>query len=200
AWDRRICIKDGEEERTFRSDPWQALQAFRERHNGWLFGYLGYDLKNFTEQLNSQNTDATGAPDLYFMSPGVILEQERHTPGIHLVEGSLPDEVAKKTERSRAGHDFKVWNLHPQRSREEYLECIREAQQVITEGDCYEINLSHQLRGQFRGSALSLYDSMKKIGPVPFGAYIQTADCTVCCQSPERFLRREGSAVFTQPI
>jgi para-aminobenzoate synthetase component 1 len=41
---------------------------------------------------------------------------------------------------------------------------------------------------------------MREIGPVPFGSFLQLDDISICCQSPERFLRKEGRSVFSQPI
>lgn len=199
AYGREIHITGEEGEQCFEANPWEALRTFREQYDGWLFGYLGYDLKNHTEQLRSQNPDAIGAPDLYFMVPEFILEQDRHTLQASMLRGARlsKDELHPFGDcRDR----FKVRDLAPQLSVEDYLSGIREAQQAIADGDFYEINLSHQLRGKFSGSSLSLYQSMKKVGPVPFGAYLRTPDCTVCCQSPERFLRKEAGTVFSQPI
>lgn len=199
AYGRQICITEEKGERRFKADPWEALGTFRKQYDDWLFGYLGYDLKNHSEQLRSRNPDAIGAPDLYFMVPGFILEQDRHTLQTGMIRGT----ILSKNSRHPSGDcrdRFKVWDLAPQLSVDDYLGGIREAQQAIAEGDFYEINLSHQLRGKFSGSPMSLYQSMKKVGPVPFGAYLRTPDCTICCQSPERFLRKEAGTVFSQPI
>src|SRR5450432_4118112 len=35
----------------------QQLHLFQQKHYGWLFGHLGYDLKNETEELSSANPD-----------------------------------------------------------------------------------------------------------------------------------------------
>lgn len=199
AFGRQIHITDEEGERTFQADPWKALQTFREKNNSWLFGYLGYDLKNFTEQLSSKNPDAIGAPDLYFISPGFLLEQNRLRSGSTVVLGMLPPEIEIEAARMERA-EFKVQGLRPQISMDEYLDCIKTAQHAITEGEFYEINLSHQLRGRFSGSSWGLYQRMKEIGPVPFGAYVRTPDWSVCSQSPERYLRKEGSTIITQPI
>lgn len=51
-------------EQQFNQNPWDALQSFRNRVDSWLFGYLGYDLKNNIEQLDSSNPDPVGAADM----------------------------------------------------------------------------------------------------------------------------------------
>ena len=96
--------------------------------------------------------------------------------------------------------DLELHDIVYQTSREQYLRIIRQAQHQIKEGDFYEINISHQLRMAFDGEPWRLYQRMKEVGPVPFGAYVQMDDLVVCSQSPERFLRKEGRQVVSQPI
>jgi para-aminobenzoate synthetase component 1 len=42
-------------------DPWEALAGFYNEQGDWLFGYLGYDLKNYIERLSSENHDPVQA-------------------------------------------------------------------------------------------------------------------------------------------
>src|SRR5690348_2236271 len=57
-----------------------AGSAFNELHQfglsnkDWMFGHLGYDLKNETEKLSSAHPDRIGFPDLYFFVPQVVVE------------------------------------------------------------------------------------------------------------------------------
>lgn len=181
-------------------NPWKALSDFRRKHDDWLFGYFGYDLKNHLEKLTSRNTDNVDAPDLHFMVPGFLVEFNQATGQTKLLTGNMPPESDLNEIRTTSTESYSLTNFEPQTSQHDYSSIIKEAQQRIYEGDFYEINLSHQMRGEFSGSALELYKRMKEVGPVPFGAYLETDDLVVCCQSPERFLRKEGSAVFSQPI
>ena len=45
------------------------LKQYQQTTRDWIFGYLGYDLKNDTEQLHSKNMDELGFDDLYFFQP-----------------------------------------------------------------------------------------------------------------------------------
>src|SRR4051812_26254802 len=42
----------------------EKLETFRKDNPGWITGFLGYDLKNETEQLSSSNPDGLQFPDL----------------------------------------------------------------------------------------------------------------------------------------
>jgi para-aminobenzoate synthetase component 1 len=196
AWGNSIEIKEGSDVSAFQDDPWAALRSFRESWDDWLFGYLSYDLKNYTEKLDSNNDDALGAPDLFFMVPGVLLKLNATHNNPRWIKGRKPESFPKYKNVA----DPTIQNLHSNVSKEEYLTIIDRAKKEIYEGTYYEINLSHQLRGQFRGSAHKLYQQMRNVGPVPFGSFLQFDGYSICSLSPERFLRKEGRTVFSQPI
>lgn len=209
AYGDQITITDGEKARTFQANPWQALAEIRSEHQGWYVGYLGYDLKNYTENLQSQNSDPVGAPDLFFFQPGEILLMD-HLSGILSAPCGLGPELATLLEDCINGSHpemdeesaakIELHSFSSTTSGEEYTARIRDAQHRIREGEFYEINLSHQLQGRFRGDSFDLYRSMRKQGPVPFGAYMKWNRWRVCSASPERFLCREGARLFSQPI
>ena len=188
-------FKDGEELR-ITSNPWTFLSDFVSETNGWLFGYLGYDLKNSIEDLESQNDDRVGAPDFWFVVPGFLAEVDRDGEIDTIIKGEVPNhfEVVDNI------GNIKIGGLRSTVSKEKYISQIKEAQNRIKEGEFYEVNLSHQQQAQFTGDSYQLYRKMCDTGPVPFGAYLSLQDISVCSLSPERFLKKEGSRVFSQPI
>ena len=56
-----------------------ALRDFSELHPGWLFGHLGFDLKNENKGLHSENFDGIGFIDLHFFVPEIVLELTKNT-------------------------------------------------------------------------------------------------------------------------
>ncbi|NGP87029.1 aminodeoxychorismate synthase component I [Fodinibius halophilus] len=196
---RDITVIEEEEERFFEDNPWKALQNFRKKHDDWLFGYLGYDLKNHIEDLSSSNSDPVQAPDLFFMIPGLLIEYQHATGECRKVIGELPEQGLWEGTGNETP-TFQLTNLHPQVGSTEYISKIKEVQHRIAEGDFYEINLSHQLKADFNGNTFDLYRGMRQAGPVPFGVYLDFEDISICCQSPERFIRKEGNTVVSQPI
>lgn len=189
-----IEIWDDDELKTTEDNPWKALSDFRNKYQDWLFGYLGYDLKNHVENLQSSNVNLYEAPDLYFMVPELVLEIDTDQK-IRVIKGKLPGEVNSKTTREELNFE-----LEHQISKSEYTELVKKAKADIYEGEYYEINLSHPLTFKMKGDSWDLYQEMKKIGPVPFGGYAAIDDVAICCSSPERFLAREGQKIWSQPI
>lgn len=204
AAEPRSWIKsNGKEIRIFRDgkvsvftgkNVWEELQRFRNETNGWLFGYFGYDVKNDIEDLISGNKNLNSIPDLFFMEPGVLLRISANGEEEVLI-GELP-EVAKKADFDRS---FRIHENH-KIPKEEYLKKVEKAQFQISEGEYYEVNLSHPLTFSFEGSELGLYQRMKEIGPVPFASYLSVDGIHICCSSPERFLSRQNDRVWSQPI
>ena len=86
-------------------------------------------------------------------------------------------------------------------SKEEYLSVIENLRQHILHGDCYEINYCQEF---FAESAdpdpLELYRALASISPSPFSAYYSVDDNFLFCASPERYLKRRGDNILSQPI
>jgi para-aminobenzoate synthetase component 1 len=179
-----------------KQDPWAAIKDFREHNNDWLFGYLGYDLKNNIEDLRSDNESHNSLPSFYFMIPELLIEIDK-SGEYKIIKGQIPpiDPSVMLGEIT----DLEISNESTINS-EDYISNVVKAQDMIHEGDIYEINFSYLKEFDFLGSGWNLYQKMKEVGPVPFGAYLQIGEVEVCCASPERFLKREKNHVYSQPI
>src|SRR5450432_1061174 len=55
-------------------ETFEGLKHFFGEEKDWLFGHLGYDLKNETEQLRSVNFDGINFPDCHFFIPEIVLQ------------------------------------------------------------------------------------------------------------------------------
>lgn len=188
-----IVFEDGEE-RTLDGNPWTELQLFKNRQKDWLFGYLGYDLKNYTENLSSSNEKVSAIPDMYFMVPEVLIEIDSLGELTYLL-GSYKGVNLEKTE----GDSFS-FGKQEKINKYKYLKKISLAKDQIFEGEYYEINLSHPIKYSFEGNPFELFQRMKKEGAVPFAAYLSIDDFFICSSSPERFLSRKRNIVRSQPI
>lgn len=185
--------KNGKTE-VFEKNPWEAVKEFSKEENSWLFGYLGYDLKNSIEKLESNNKSLSAAPDLFFMVPEILIQILKNGE-VEVLLGTIPNEFEGSTEIE----EFSFFDKECI-DKGKYISKIKKAKEYILEGDFYEVNLSHSLSFNCTGNPLSLYEKMKDKGPVPFGAYIFMDGISICCASPERFLARRGNRVWSQPI
>lgn len=190
----QIEIIENGDKRTFEMNPWEALKKFRSEKKRWLFGFFGYDLKNHIEQLNSANPPLTDIPDMYFMEPEILIKTENGEA--ELLSGNFSAE-----DDSRASLPGSVeLELQPLIRKEEYIKTVKTIQQKIYGGDFYEMNYTFPLCGAYLGDPYWLYSRMREINPVPFGAFISEEKFSVCCASPERFLKKQGDSIRSEPI
>jgi anthranilate/para-aminobenzoate synthase component I len=93
-----------------------------------------------------------------------------------------------------------------------HAERVAAAKELIARGDLYQVNLARRLWIQMGdGDPLTLYLSLVRRAPTPFGAYLELGDLAVVGTSPELLLRaspaaesgpgsRGFGALFTAPI
>jgi para-aminobenzoate synthetase component I len=177
------------------------LQSFRgQQANSWLFGHLGYDLKNEIEQLSSSHPDPIGFPDLFFFEPEVVIrmtESEMTIEADHpaLVFATILDIMPATAIPSV------VQPITNSMSKEEYCAVIEQLRQHILRGDCYEINYCQQF---FSANAhihpVTVYQQLSEVSPNPFSALYRTGDTWLICASPERFLKKQETKILSQPI
>jgi para-aminobenzoate synthetase len=78
---------------------------------------------------------------------------------------------------------------------------IAECQRQLVRGESYEICLTNKLRLPFADDDAEFYRRLRRANPAPYAAFLRIGDATVCCSSPERFLRIERDGrVETKPI
>ena len=93
-------------------------------------------------------------------------------------------------------------HFHPSLSSADFIRRVQRAQDYITAGDIYQVNLSYPWHALWPqdADALSLYLKLRAVSPAPHAAYLQLAGTTVLSASPELFLRMQGSRIATRPI
>jgi len=178
-------------------NPWKALKNFYSQSEGWILGVTGYDLKNYSENLSSENPKIAEVPDMYFMEPELLIEINNDK--LHIIKGiEIYDKISSA---ARSAEIEKVtFSLSPVISEEEYVTSVNRIKEKITAGDFYELNYSYPMVGSFEGDPFELYNGMKKVNPVPFAAFVYTQQFSVCCSSPERFLKKTGLKILSEPI
>lgn len=178
------------------------LQQFINEGAGrrpWLFGHLGYDLKNEIEQLSSGHPDKVGFADLFFFEPETVI---RFSETEMVIEAEDPSAVYQEIQAATAAPavTHPPIKIHHRISREEYIRTIRELKQHILRGDCYEVNFCQEFFAHTAISPLNVYRKLSRVSPNPFSALYRVNDHWLLCASPERFLQKSGNRIMSQPI
>jgi para-aminobenzoate synthetase component I len=180
-----------------------ALRYFYAEHkNEWLFGHFGYDLKNETEKLSSVNDDRIGFSDLHFFVPEIVLELNEREVKIYC-EGEAQfildtiltcPTVITETKQSSVVVQHKI-------ERESYINIIEKIRQHILRGDCYELNFCQEFFAENATiDPLYIYNRLIELSPNPFSVFYKMNNRYCLCASPERYLKKEGNKIISQPI
>jgi len=184
----------------------RAFEALREFYSAneheWLFGHLGYDLKNETEKLSSRHYDGIGFSDLHFFVPEIVLQLNSNEVMIYCDSDAY--EIYRQIKNAPAFIKEAIkHNLAVQHKidRNSYINIIENLRQHILRGDCYEINFCQEY---FVKDAeiypLNMFNRLTQLSPNPFSVFYKMNARYCLCASPERFLKRTGDRVFSQPI
>jgi para-aminobenzoate synthetase component 1 len=180
----------------------EQLDHFTGKGKRWLFGHLSYDLKNGLEELSSSHPDQIGFSALSFFEPAIVLRLSETTL---IIEAADPTAVFDNIQATQiaTGNAQKMpaVNVEQRLTREEYLSIIQKLQQHILRGDCYEINFCQEFYATNTAiDPLNVYRQLSRISPNPFSAFYRQDDKWLICASPERFIKKEGTRILSQPI
>ena len=182
----------------------EALEQFSKEGNAWTFGWFGYDLKNDIENLETRNPDALGHPVLAWWEPEIVIQFSDSS--VDVLSGDINDPrtqealqaINQKREMKEVGGMGKmVWSW----DKSKYLQAFDDVKHLIQNGDVYELNLCMPLKGKASSNASwPLFCRLQNLTQAPFGGYLQCRSARIMSGSPERFLKREGNRLMSQPI
>ena len=84
--------------------------------------------------------------------------------------------------------------------KEAYKEKVRSMLQHIYRGDIYEANLCQEFYALGTINPLEIYKRLNAISSPPFGTFLKLEDQFLLSASPERYIKKIGSKIITQPI
>lgn len=176
-----------------------AFESLKQFHqNTWLFGYLGYDLKNEVEKLNSENIDHVEFPPISFFEPEHIIFFEEEGIWIESEDMDLIDTILS-TQILNIDSQFTAPNASVNKA--EYIQHIEALRNHIEEGDCYEINFCQEFHGEvLNWNPVETFLELNRVSPKPFACFQKHNQHYILSASPERFIKKEASKIISQPI
>jgi para-aminobenzoate synthetase component 1 len=88
----------------------------------------------------------------------------------------------------------------PRQSARDYRDSVSAIRDYISAGDCYQVNLSQEFSGEFRGNPWHAFQALAAENPTPYSAFIRAGGQSILSVSPERFLEIRGKTILTSPI
>ncbi len=181
--------------------------------NGGFVGYFGYELK---VEAGATHRNPCRYPDAMFLLADRFVALDHTEGAFYLVSLCKPgeeadaktwlDDMEQKIAHTRPSARSVTDHLEPitfelARTREEYLGDILRCQELIRDGETYEVCLTNRIHTSAVPDALALYKVLRHVNPAPYAAFLNFGDMVVLSSSPERFLNMDRDRnVETKPI
>ncbi len=182
----------------------QDLHQYQSQAKDWLFGYLSYDLKNDTEDLVSQNFDGLEFPDLFFFQPKKLFFIKENSVELHYLRMCDDEMELDFNEIISLTYNFQLLTssqIKQRISKENYLSKVTKILEHIHRGDIYEANFCMEFFAKNAAiEPLDVFQKLNAISEPPFAVYFKNRQQYLLSASPERYLRKEGLKIISQPI
>lgn len=184
----------------------EQLKNYQTKVNDYIFGYLGYDLKNDVEKLTSANFDGLHFSDLFFFQPKKIFLIKENTVEIKYiteVENEIETDLKTifKINNQQTKTNSKNIKIKLRIHKDEYHTKITSILNHIHRGDIYEANFCQEFYSKNSTiNPLEVYQNLNEISKPPFATFLKLNDKFLLSASPERYLKKEGDTVISQPI
>lgn len=173
----------------------ESLQQFLDREKT-VFGHFSYDLKNEIEDLSSRHYSGMGFPAAYFFVPELsAVKTKDNTIEAEFLE-KLQRNAPIKEAAGQAG-----FTLLERTTKANYISTVNSILEHIRRGDIYEINYCIEFYAEKAAiDPIAVYRKLNALCEAPFSSLYKYHDQWLLCASPERFLKKTGSRLISQPI
>lgn len=183
----------------------EDLQQYQQTTKDWLFGYLSYDLKNDSEDLQSDNFDGLAFPDLFFFQPKKLFFLKGNQLTIqylNLCDDEVETDYNEITELAHIEFEMsQSTEVKARFSKNEYIQKATTFLEHIHRGDIYEANFCMEFYAENATiNPLEKFNKLNAISQTPFAVYFKNNNYFLLSATPERYLRKEGETLISQPI
>jgi len=186
-----------------------------------IYGYLGYEMVRYMEDLPAPATEGLGLPETILMRPSLLaifdtLKDELYLtapiyprPGIssqqafEAAESRLDDATARLSRALPTAAAFNAVEpvtVTSNTTREDYLAMVGRAQDYIRAGDIFQVVLSQRFEAEFNLPATALYRALRRTNPSPYMYFLDFGNFAIAGSSPEVLVRVEKGTVTIRPI
>ena len=184
----------------------EKLKEYQSITQDYLFGYLSYDVKNDSEKLTSTNIDELGFAELFFFQPQKILfikDNQIEFQYLTIVEDEIDtdfkvicDLVLKPQSTIISEREIKS-----RISKKDYHQKVDKILEHIHKGNIYEANFCQEFYAEnTRINPLYIFEDLNIISEAPFATFFKIDTQYLLSASPERYLKKEGRKIISQPI
>lgn len=153
---------------------------------------LDYELGYWLEPASAADTKTLGAAPFTAVAftSAQWIEQQDFDAALDQWTAALPEQ------EQSAG----IMNVQRSLELDDYRKDIAQVLENISEGNCYQINLTWPLSFDIYGNPVALYRRLRRRQAVKHGALVRIGGRTILSLSPELFLERKGKRITARPM
>ncbi|WP_433780520.1 anthranilate synthase component I family protein [Flavobacterium anhuiense] len=183
----------------------EDLKQYQQNTKDWLFGYLSYDLKNDIENLQSNNFDGLNFPDLFFFQPKkvfILKGNELEIQYLMLCDDELDEDFEEILKiETETFVTLSAVEVKQRISKALYVEKVNQMLYHIHIGDMYEANFCMEFYAENAViNPLEKFLKLNEISQAPFSVFFKNYKNYLLSASPERYLKKVGDKIISQPI
>lgn len=167
----------------------------------YCFGSFSYDIKNAIETgLESKNRDYFNMPECHLFVPEDVLICVNGKQ-IYFGEKTVTffDNWPNSTDSFPETHQ--KLNLNPITTKDAYINNVEKLKTLIQQGDIYEVNYCVLFESDAKKfDSTQTFQKLFNKNESPFSAFLNAPDGTILSSSPERFVKKKGQQITSQPI
>lgn len=209
-----VCLAQGLEQQ-LPGPPLTTLGQILQRRSidatplfpGGYFGYFGYDLASWLEDLPRTARRDLPVPQLWLDWVDLSAVYDHATQTLTLASLRDGDDLERLARQIRycaaqppAESHFRAEDMHPELDQRHFAGLVERARDYITAGDIYQANLSVRFSGRCSGSSKELYRRLRRINPSPFACFLRSPGLEIISASPERLVSLHAGEAETRPI
>jgi para-aminobenzoate synthetase component I len=204
-FDAVLAVEASSKIETNYTNAFQKLKEYQSSINDYIFGYLGYDLKNDVETLISSNFDGLQFPDLFFFQPKKIFFIKKNTVEVNYlmdfkneIDVEFNEITSYSIQQPSTNNTIKIkLRIH----KDEYYQKLNSVLSHIHRGDIYEANFCQEFYSENSTiNPIEVYKKLNEISKPPFATFLKLNDKFLLSASPERYLKKDNERVISQPI
>lgn len=212
--------------KSFRSPSIEGAPPFM----GGAIGYFGYDLLQYYENLPAHEVDDLNMNDMQFMFCDQVIvfdhmkQQIQVIANMHVPEQTSNSELTAAYDQAirridatlsrlrqpipyamvNSNHiipaDVGIGDVQSNVTKEQYLEHVLQAKELIRAGDIFQVVLSQRFNIETNVSPLQVYRVLRTMNPSPYMYYLKLDDEVIVGASPEALVKVNEGRIMTKPI
>ena len=186
-----------------RKTGFEKLRAFSLQHKDWMFGHFGYEFTHVNETSQTANELEVNFGDGFFFIPEMLICCQNNEISIECTS-FLPESIFNEIQSCNPVIEKNMGaaiTLQHGITANEYKTRLQSIKKHILRGDCYEINFCQSFYAKDAViDPFYFYMQLVALSPNPFSAFYRLDDLYCLCASPERFLKKTGETIISQPI